>query len=382
MPSSTKIFRITISFAVSLFFLYLTFFKPQLGAMFSGEEGIGSALFAHSRFDVAELGRAMMGAHWEYILMAGVLFFASLFVRAIRWKMMVNPLVKISYSEVFGAMNIGYMANNLLPLRMGELYRAQVIYQLTGLSRSAAFGSIVLERITDLLFLIPFIGLAIAIYPLPPSLQKAAYISAAGAFCVTVFFVWLVLNRSRALKLTAQFARILPHKLGQKFVALVDTFTAGLGALGRTDLYVWLAILSVLLWTMYTVMTYLMMASMGLTTAEFPMIANDRIGAGLVIMIITTLGFVIPGAPGAVGTYHGLAVLGLSLFAVPGDRAAGFAILLHALNYIPLTLMGLIFFWRFGLSFKGSTKLSEEGDPNRDLTVDSNSHRQKQEQEV
>ena len=344
MPSQTKIFRISISFAVSLFFLYLTFFKPQLGAMFSGEEGLGSALFSHSRFDVAELGNAMMGAHWEYIMMAGVLFFTSLFVRAIRWRMMVNPLVKISYSEVFGAMNIGYMANNLLPLRMGELYRAQVIYQLTGLSRSAAFGSIVLERITDLLFLIPFIGLAIAIYPLPPSLQKAAYFSAAGAFCVTVFFVWLVLNRSRALKLTAKFARLLPHKLGQKFIDLVDTFTAGLGALGRTDLYIWLAVLSVLLWTMYTVMTYLMMASMGLTTAEFPMIANDRIGAGLVIMIITTLGFVIPGAPGAVGTYHGLAVLGLSLFAVPGDRAAGFAILLHAFKLYPFNAHGAYLF--------------------------------------
>ena len=108
---------------------------------------------------------------------------------------------------------------------------------------------------------------------------------------------------------------------------------------------------------MYTYMVYLIMAAVGLTGPEYPMIHDDLVGSVLVMLVVTTIGFVIPGAPGAVGTYHGIAVLGLSLFNVPGDRAAGFAVLLHALNYIPLTLVGLLFFWKYGFSFHDRDKL-------------------------
>jgi uncharacterized protein (TIRG00374 family) len=362
MLARARLLRLTISLAVSLIFLYLTFFKPQIGALARGEDGLATALFGHSRFDLNELGSAIADAHWGYILGAGVLFFATLFIRAIRWRMMLRPMCKISFSEVFGAMNIGYMANNVLPLRMGELYRAQVVHQMTGLSRSAAFGSIVLERLIDLLFLIPFVGLAIALYPLPPSLQQGAYIVAGAAFAVTIFFVWLVGNRHRALSFTRGLVRVFPHKVAEKIVSLVDTFTAGLGVLGRADLYLWISIISIVLWAMYTAIVYLMLSSMGLMSADFPLVFNDRIGSSLVILVITTVGFVIPAAPGGVGTYHGLAVLGLSLFAIPGDRAAGFAIILHALNYVPLTGLGLIFFWKLGFSFKGSKGLNEEFD--------------------
>jgi uncharacterized membrane protein YbhN (UPF0104 family) len=105
-------------------------------------------------------------------------------------------------------------------------------------------------------------------------------------------------------------------------------------------------------------MVYFVMLSLQLIGTDLPLIDNNLPGAVLVTLIITTVGFVIPGAPGSVGTYHGVAVMGLSLFAVPGDRAAGFAFLLHALNYIPLTLLGLTYFWKYGLTFRGAQQLS------------------------
>ncbi|MBL0060011.1 MAG: flippase-like domain-containing protein [bacterium] len=134
----------------------------------------------------------------------------------------------------------------------------------------------------------------------------------------------------------------------------MSTFSAGLGVMGRRELFWRLALSSLALWAMYTYMVYLVMAAVGLTGPAYPMIHDDLVGSVLVMLVVTTIGFVIPGAPGAVGTYHGIAVLGLSLFNVPGDRAAGFAVLLHALNYIPLTLVGLLFFWKYGLSFHSS----------------------------
>ena len=113
-----------------------------------------------------------------------------------------------------------------------------------------------------------------------------------------------------------------------------------------------LTVYSLALWMLYTLVMYLMLLAMDLTGLDIPSIAKDPLAASLVLLVITTIGFVTPSAPGAVGTYHGVTVLGLSLFGVPGDRAAGFAILLHAMNFLPLTGIGLFFFWQQGLSFR------------------------------
>ena len=265
----------------------------------------------------------------------------------------------MKFGHVFGAMNIGYMANNVLPFRMGEVYRAQVIYQLSGLSRTAAFGSVVLERVVDLIFMVPYIGLAVMLFPLPGALQQAAYIVAAGSVLITVLFLWTAFDRPRVLRMASRVYRWLPAKAESLANEMTDRFTAGIAVLGRKDLILAITLSSLALWAMYALMVYYVMISLNFIGTDLPMIDANPLGAVLVTLIITTLGFVIPGAPGSVGTYHGVAVMGLSLFNVPGDRAAGFAFLLHALNYVPLTVLGLIYFWKYGLSFRGAQKLPE-----------------------
>lgn len=344
--------NILISLAISGFFLYLTAFKPHFVSLLKGEMEPLEALFGSPRFNLSELGTVIATANWKYILIAGVVFYATQLLRAWRWQLTLRTLTEIRLLPTFGAMTIGYMANNLLPMRLGEVYRAQVIHQMTRLSRPAAFGTIVAERLIDLVYMVPYIAAALVIYPLPETLRTGAYVLSAAAFLLGGFCVWLGLDRQRALGLARQFLRILPRKASDKVFDVLSTFSAGLGVMGRRDLFFRLAVSSLLLWAMYTYMVYLVMAAVGLTGPTYPMIHNDLVGSVLVMLVVTTIGFVIPGAPGAVGTYHGIAVLGLSLFGVPGDRAAGFAVLLHALNYIPLTVVGLVFFWKYGLSFK------------------------------
>ncbi len=346
--------KILLSLAISGFFLFLTAFKPHFISLFSGKMGVYEALFGSPRFNLSELGSVIASANWLYIVIAGVIFYGTQLLRAWRWQITLRTLTEIKLLPTFGAMTIGYMANNLLPMRLGEVYRAQVIHQLTGLSRPAAFGTIVAERLIDLVYMVPYIAAALLIYPLPEKLQMGAYILSLAAFVLGGFCVWLGIDRERALKMTRFFLRVLPQKIAEKIFDVLSTFSAGLGVMGRRDLFWRLALSSLALWAMYTYMVYLVMAAVGLTGPDYPMIHNDLVGSVLVMLVVTTIGFVIPGAPGAVGTYHGIAVLGLSLFNVPGDRAAGFAVLLHALNYIPLTLVGLFFFWKYGLSFHGS----------------------------
>ncbi|RPH96958.1 UPF0104 family protein, partial [candidate division KSB1 bacterium] len=168
--------RLIISFGLSLLFLYLTFFIPQFGRFFAGECGFGEALVGHPRFDISQLGDVLARARWSPIAGAGVLFFTSLAVRAWRWQIMLGPIVRMRFMDVFAAMSIGYMANNVLPFRMGEVYRAHVVFQISGLSRTAAFGSVVLERMTDLFFMMPYALLGVLLYPLPGGLRSGIYL--------------------------------------------------------------------------------------------------------------------------------------------------------------------------------------------------------------
>ncbi|MBU0508990.1 flippase-like domain-containing protein [bacterium] len=354
-----RVARLAIGFGLGLLFLYLTFFVPHFGTWFDGETGIAEAFFGHARFDLSQLGRVIASADWTPIAWAGVLFFVSLVVRAWRWQIMLEPLVRMRFGDVFSAMCIGYMANNVLPLRIGEVYRAHVVYRLSGLSRSAAFGSIILERVTDSFFMLPFMGLAFVLYPLPGAMHRPALLIGIAAFAASAFLVWLAVDRSRAMRWIERVFAVLPSKAAAACTTMADRFSSGFASLGTWRRIIPIVTTSLALWAMYAGMVYCVLLSLGFMNADLPALDRNPMGATLVILIITTLGFVIPGAPGAVGTYHGVAVLGLSLFGVPGDRAAGFAILLHALNYFPLTVLGLIYFWRLGLTFRQTREMTE-----------------------
>ncbi len=324
--------------------------------------GLGEAFFGHMRFDLSHLGHVLATARWVSVLMALVLFLAALVLRAWRWRIMLTPLVPISFGNVFSAMSIGYFANNVLPLRMGEIYRAHVVYEMSGLSRSAAFGSIVLERMADLISMLPYLAAALILFPLPRAMQAAAWTLAVVGLAIMAFLIWLVLDRERSMAMVRRMLSVLPPRLAHAGAALMEKFTSGLVVLGRSEHMLALSVSSLLLWALYGGMDYYILQSLGFMDSGFVLIDRNPVGAVLVTLMITTIGFSIPGAPGAVGTYHGMAVLGLSLFQVPGDRAAGFAILMHALNYIPLTVLGLIFFWKLGLTFRGANRLETESE--------------------
>jgi glycosyltransferase 2 family protein len=352
MADGGRWMRILLSLAVSLFFLYLTFWVPHLGSLFRGNEGLGDALFSHGRFDLSELWRAIATAKWLYIAVIAVLYILGLFWRAWRWHLLMRPVCSIRYGQTFAAMMVGYMANNLLPLRMGEIYRAQVVWQMCGLSRSSALGTVVLERTLDLFFFLPFVAGAMLLFPLPAALKQAGTIVAVGILFLVAFLIWMIVQKQRALAVVRGLFAIGPARLQEKAVSLLDKFTGGLSALSHSRLWALLTVQSLVLWFLYWVVTYLMLVAMRLTGPETSVIANDPMATSLVLLVITTIGFCTPSAPGAVGTYHGVTVLGLSLMGVPGNQAAGFAILLHALNFFPLTGMGLFFFWQQGLSFR------------------------------
>jgi hypothetical protein len=229
--------KLTLSIGLSVVFLYLAVYKPQFAGLFSRERGILDAFFGSPRFNFAELGSVLRNAEWRQIAVAGVIFFASLIVRAWRWQQIMISLVKMPFWQVFGAMNIGYLANNVLPFRLGELYKAQVVYQLSGLSRTEAFGTIIVERLVDLVYMVPFIALALLMYPMPEAYQIGGIIVSVAAFVMGGFCVWLGVDHARAIHWTRKAFSVLPAKYVDRVTSGIDKFTSGLGVLGRRELY-------------------------------------------------------------------------------------------------------------------------------------------------
>src|SRR3989338_1125090 len=141
--------RILIGLTVSLFFLYLVL----------------------RQIDFTALKEALLAVNYLIVLLAVAVHFIGFHLRALRWKYLLLSLKKLSVRQLFPYLAIGYMANNVLFLRLGEVVRAHVVGRAYELSRSSMLAVIFAERLYDGLSLVIFFGFLILILPLPAHLQ-------------------------------------------------------------------------------------------------------------------------------------------------------------------------------------------------------------------
>jgi len=352
--------RVLLGFAVGVFFLYLTFWKPNLSGLFHGRIGIIDAFFGTSRIQLSELAQVLKKARYIYLLPAIIMFLVSFQVRAYRWKLFLLPVAGergIRFGVVYSAMMIGYMVNNVLPLRMGEIYRAYSLGKERKLSRSSIFATIVVERVFDILCLLLILGIILLLFPFPHWIKQSSLITFIGTVALIVLLVVMIVKTDQLVR----FIRIIFGLLGkrgrgwaEKTEYITRQFAQGLQVFRPETSgkhYVMVIVTSVLLWVFYLGCVYCMFYTFDLISPMFPGIQRSPIMASLVILAVGTIAITVPSTPGAVGTYHGVVVLGLTLFGVPPEQGMGFALVMHLFNYLPLTFIGLYCFWRQNLRF-------------------------------
>lgn len=365
MKKLTQNLRSAIGITISLLLVYFVLFRPKVGALFAGDLGLVQALFGSPRIGLADLHTAWEMLIPSYALVAAFLLAAQLFVRAFRWKIIINEAGEARYWNVFHAMNIGYLLNNVLPLRAGELLRAIIVANREGNKKGSMLTTVVVERLFDLSGLSIFFGLSMLIFPFPTWLKAGGglIIAATLGMLITGYF----LSRSTE-KLEAWLAKTFPDpetlraKIASKLVHLVE----GLAVLKRPRALVHSLWTTLLLWATYIVVMKLIFEAFQMTNGQYPALADGGWVAAAVVMIITALGFAIPSAPGGVGTYHAAVLLGLSWFGVPEGMAVIFATVMHAVNYIVLTAIGAYGLFAMKLSWKdvvGIAKSSTKDQP-------------------
>jgi glycosyltransferase 2 family protein len=320
-----------------------------------------SALFLYLAFrgtDFPKLLQALAGANYWWLLLSFSILIVSHTVRAWRWRFFLDPTKRgIGLRNLFSGVMIGYFVNNGLP-RAGELARPYTIAKLESISKSAALGTVVVERILDT-FAFVLLMLVIPLVYNGPLLESFPWLRDAGVIFFLVMLpvvglpVILMVRRDWTDLLLAQVARLLPESMSQRLNQAVHYFLDGFLFLLDPAAAAKIFLMTLVVWGLYLVMMYAAFFGFGL---------NDRLGlrAALVTLAISSIGIAIP-TPGGTGTYHAFTSQTLTrLFAVDPTVALSYATATHAVNFIGTSIIGAYFFLKDHSSVREAAKLEEE----------------------
>lgn len=329
-----------------------------------------SAVFLYLAFrnvDVNEMLDALEKANYWWLVPGVMMMFISLYIRAYRWQFFLLSIAKVPIKKLFSAMMIGYMANNVLPLRLGEIMRALAIGNSTKISRTSAFATILVERIIDVISLLIILGFTVFFYDFPPNIKNAGMIIFIGSIGLVVFIVLLMERTEKTLRFIWWLCSPLPRRIRKSINKNMRKFLSGFEVFRQTHHYLTIIVQSILLWLLYAGIIYVTFFAFNLKIDN-----NSLVIASLVILVMVSIGIMIPSSPGFIGTYHYLCQQGLALFGVAETDALSFAIVLHISNYIPVTLVGFYYFWKENLRF--SDALAEKKLVTQKLNTDGKSN--------
>jgi glycosyltransferase 2 family protein len=304
---------------------------------------------------LSEMAAVLRRANYWYMIPCVLFTLVAYALRSLRWRYLLHSVRPIPHGTLFSATMIGFMANNVLPARLGELVRAHVVGRRAGISRTAALASIVVERIFDLFTLLALFGVVSFVSPYPGMVGKAALIIFAGG-CMAL--IGLIVWNRHPERFVRILLRFIPSRGRDRVAGLAGGFGDGLGVFDRgTHLWI-VAGLSLLHWAAIIVVTWLCILSLGIVVPQ-PQ-------ASLVALVAIALITMVPSAPGFVGTLQGAGTAALVVFGVQKEQGLAFSIVYHATQWIPVNIVGTYCLVREGLSLGQLSRIgTPQGDSSR-----------------
>ena len=285
-------------------------------------------------FDLAEVGRALQAANYLYLLPVLVLIVPNFALRALRWGTLFGNTRVPRWGSLFVAMMIGYLANNILPARAGELVRAYVLGQREGIAKSTVLATVVVERVADLVVALSLLAVVLLFYPLPAWLGRVGLVVGAVSLAALAFLALLNLWGLRLVAWMVHLLGFLPKSVLSRIEAVGSGFVAGVSGLHNRRRALQFVGCTALIWLMEALSIYLMVLAFHLPIS---------LGGALFVMLVLGLGTMVPSSPGYVGTYEFFATSALALLGVTGGVALSFALAIHAITFLGSSLLGVGF---------------------------------------
>jgi len=307
--------------------------------------------------DFKEMWDALRQMNYFYIIPALISFYLQFAIRAERWKFLLYPIKKIGHYSCFVAVIIAFMATNILPMRAGEFVRAIVIGKREEISITSSFATVVVERILDMFTIVFMLGLLLTFFPFdkypPQPMEKLSKpMQEVVALCSpdrlrTFGFTWLWISifsigvlfllltyREQTLKIMSKILKPIPSRISERLLGMMDSFSNGLGSLKNGTHLLIIIFYSCLLWFIIGLGPWILYFAFDIVLPWY---------SCFLIIVILAFAVTLPQAPGFLGVFQFACAAALILIGVPENVAKTLSIVLWALGFFPVIILGFIY---------------------------------------
>lgn len=328
--------------------------RAALGILISA----GFIYFALRGQDFGRIRQALSEVHYWWILPALVVYFTGITVRAYRWSILLRPMKRLTLGEILPVTAVGYMTNNVLPLRTGEIVRSYVLFKRSGIRKTSALATIAIERLVDGITLLLFILISMIFVTFTSYLRHIAIIAFAVFSVALIGLFLLTLGGNLRDRLLQIVLGPLPTSVADKVEKMTESFLSGLAVMKNKRDLAQVGAASLIAWCCEAGTYYLI--SRGFTPA---LTSKMGIGETLLTTGVGNLATLVPSGPGYVGTFEaGIQAVLHGALKVPIELSFSYAVVLHATLYFPVTVWGAFEWWRMHLSVRQMRGIEEEAE--------------------
>ena len=265
-------------------------------------------------------------------------------LRAARWRPILDPIApNLPYGPLWRATAIGFMANNLLPTgRAGEIVRPYMLSRETSVPFSAAFASLVVDRVFDAVTVLVLVAAALLDPGRPQGLSVGMFATTTVAVVVglAAALYAIVSFPEQLIRLFEVVAQRVAPRFEERGKALLRSFAEGLSVLRHPKRFVVIFAWALAHWLVQPLAFWIMFKAIGIT-APF--------SAALLVQGIIVFSVAVPSTPGFFGVFEVAGQAGLGLYGVSDSLALAWALTFHVLSLIPITVIGLYYLARSGV---------------------------------
>jgi glycosyltransferase 2 family protein len=329
MTNSKNRFIVLIGILISIVFLFFAF------------QGLQPEAFIGSLSDVNPL----------LLIVAAASYFFAVTVIAWRWQFLLRAVKFVPLLPLTQIVAVGYMGNNVYPLRAGEALRIFLLKRNHEMPVAGAATTVIVERVFDGIVMLSFILIGLLLVDVQSEQIQLVASVATPIFLIAVIIFFTLAAFPKLLNaLVERIALFLPERIAKTVLSLSSEILTGLSGL-RSPIFLAGAILtSYATWAIEAGVYWIVMWAFGL---EF--------GYPVALLVVGTVNLagLIPASPGQIGVYEFFASAVMTAVGVAQDTALAYAIVVHIVIWLPVTLVGFVFLMRYGLGWRDISKAKE-----------------------
>ncbi len=278
-----------------------------------------------------------------WLVAGAAVYFIGVTLISLRWRFLLRVSRPIRLQDLIPLVAIGYMGNNVYPFRSGEVLRVVLLQRQHKIPMARAATTVVVERVFDGLVMLTFIAVALLVVDVTsPEVRRIAMLTAPLFLAAVAVFFILAARPDWLRAIMHQFGRFAPRRIRGVFTRLADEITEGLRGLRSPFDLAGTVLASFASW-MVEALVYWMVSFAFNLGVSYPVM--------LLVVGVVNLAGLIPASPGQVGVFEFFVSLILIAVGIPESQSHAYALVVHVVIWLPVTLFGFACLVRYGLGW-------------------------------